>query len=128
MPVPWPRKFSSSVTADVTLTLATEVVVVTIPSVSADGADQVVRLVGWVVAQTGVGATTVTLRWRRTGLTGTLVGEANAITTAASSVFTLTHDGEDSPGDVASLAYVLTATAAGVAGTALSAYGLALVG
>lgn len=128
MTVSWQRVQSAQVTSDVVLTLATELVVATIPGVTTDGVAQVVRLLGYMVVTTGVGATTVTLRWRRTGLTGTLVGEANAITSAASTVFSWPHEAEDTPGEVASLAYVLTATAAGVAGTANFAYAVALIG
>lgn len=127
MPAPGTRSLSVFFTADVTLTLATEVVILTLPGVTTDGPGQTVRLYGVVQVTTGVGATTVTLRWRRTSLTGTLVGEANAITTAASTTFAFAHAVDDTPGEVASLPYVLTGTAAGVAGTAIQGEGLALV-
>jgi hypothetical protein len=119
MPGPIERPVSVFFTADVTLTLATEVVVMTTPGVNTAGVSQTCRIIGSVQVTTGVGATTVTLRCRRASLTGTLVGEANAITTAASTTFAFPFSFDDNPGEVASLPYVITATAAGVAGTAI---------
>jgi len=128
MPPPGVRVYSVFFTADVTLTLATEVVVLTLPGVTTDNTGQVARLTGNVIVTTIASATTLILRWRRTSLTGTLIGESNAITTAASTTFAFQYSVEDSPGEVASLPYVLTATAAGAAATAVQGDGLALVG
>ena len=127
MPGQIARPVSVFFTADVTLTLATEVVILTLPGINTENSGQTVRLNANVQITTGVGATTVTLRWRRQSLTGTLVGESNAITTAASTTFAFPYGVDDTPGEVASLPYVLTGTAAGVAGTAIQGEAFALV-
>lgn len=127
MPGALSRPVSVFFTADVTLTLATEVVVLTLPGISTDGAGQTIRLTSTLQVTTVAAATTVTLRWRRSSLTGTLVGEAPAITTAASTLFAIPFAVDDNPGEVASLAYVLTATAAGAAATATMGEALAII-
>jgi len=127
MPAAGTRKYSIFFTADVTLTLATEVVVLTLPGVTTDGINQVVALYSSIQVTTIAAATTLILRWRRSSLTGTLVGESNAITTAASTTFTFSYAADDAPGEVASLPYVLTATQAGSASTAIQGEALALV-
>ncbi len=127
MPGPISRPVSTFFTADVTLTLATEVVIMTLPGVNTENPSQTVRVFGSVQVTTGVGATTVTLRVRRSSLTGTLVGEANAITTAASTTFAFPFAVDDTPGEVASLPYVVTGVAAGVAGTAIQGEAMAIV-
>lgn len=121
------RIFNSFTAADVALTAATEAVVVTVPGISTDGPGQRVRLLGFITLLTAAGATTVTLRWRQTGLTGTLVGEANTITVAATTSYEWPHNVEDTPGEVASLPYVLTATVAGGNATAQMMMATALV-
>lgn len=121
MPTAIQRVYTVVNAGDVTLTLATEIVVATLVGVTLADPTLNILLEGVAQVTTGVGATTVTPRIRRTSLTGTLVGEANAITTAASSTIQIAHTEEDAPGDVASLVYVLTLTAAGAAGTSLHA-------
>lgn len=127
MAPPGTRTQSVSFTSDVTLTLATEVVVLTLPGVSTDNVSQTVRLIGTVYVTTIAGATTLTLRWRRSSLTGTLVGEANAITSVASTTNPYSLAFDDNPGEVASLPYVLTATQAGSASTAIAGEAVALI-
>ena len=127
MPGPIGRPVSTFFTADVTLTLATEVVIMTLPGINTENISQTIRIFGSVQITTGVGATTVTLRVRRTSLTGTLVGEGNAITTAASTTFALPFAVDDNPGEVASQVYVVTGTAAGVAGTAIMGEAMGIV-
>lgn len=71
-------------TANVTLTTTTETVIVSTPRRNAPRGD--VEVLVWACAQltTGAATTTVTPRIRRgTAITGTLVGEANAITVGA---------------------------------------------
>ena len=127
MPVQGQRVFSSAPVGDVALTAATEAIIVTLPGISTDGGGQTVRLFGFVNLLTAAGATTCTLRWRRTGLTGTLVGEANTITVAATTSYTFEQNAEDTPGEVASLPYVLTCTVAGGNGTGQTQSGTAFV-
>ncbi len=121
------RPVSIFTTGDVALASGVETVVLTTPGVNTDGPGQTVRLLGSLQLSTGVGATATTLRWRRGSLTGTLVGEANAITTAASSTFTLAHAVDDAPGEVASQVYVLTAQVTGGTGTCLAGEALVIV-
>jgi hypothetical protein len=127
MPGPISRPASQFFTGDVTLTAATEVVVLTIPGINTENISQTVRLLSSIQVTTIAGATTLTLRWRRASLTGTLVGEANAITSVASSTNTYTHAVDDNPGEVASLPYVLTATQAGSNSTAIQGEAIAIV-
>src|SRR5438128_1723853 len=117
MAPPGTRTYSVSVTADVALTSAVEATVLTLPGVNTDNVSQIVSLIGTVSILTAAGATSCTLRWRRSGLTGTLVGEANLITMAATTSFLPPLSFDDTPGEVASLPYVLTATMAGGNGT-----------
>lgn len=128
MPTSFQRIVSVVATGDVALPLATETVVATLPGVSPGDAGATIHLEGTAQVTTGVGATTVTPRIRRVGLAGALVGEANAITTPASSTLQIIHEEDDAPGDVASLVYVLTLTAAGVAGTCLHSALKAVIG
>jgi hypothetical protein len=128
MPPPAARPVSNLSTAATAYTLATEVLSGAAINPSLADPAQVVRLIGIIVATTGVGATTFTPRIRRGGLAGTLVGAAAAVTTPASSTVVLIVAGDDAPGDVASVNYVLTGTAAGVAATGVFAYLFAIVG
>ena len=127
MPGPISKPASTYVSSDTALTAATEAVVATIPGVNTEGASQTVRLIGHLKLTTAAGATGTTLRWRRGSLTGTQVGEANSITTAASTTFSLDHCVDDQPGEVASQVYVLTATVAGGNGTCIEAEAFALI-
>ena len=126
MPGPINRPVSIFFTADVTLTLATEVIVLTLPGISTESGGQVVRLIATIQVTTVAAATTGTMRWRRSSLTGTLVGEANAFTVVASTTTPFSHAVDDAPGEVASLAYVLTYTAAGSAATAIQGEAIAI--
>ena len=127
MPGPIGRPASVFFTADVTLTLATEVVVMTLPGINTENVSQTIRIFGSMQITTVASATTLTIRVRRSSLTGTLVGEGNAITTAASTTFAFPFGVDDNPGEVASLPYVVTATAAGAAATAIQGEAMAIV-
>lgn len=127
MPVPFTIVRSSSVTSDTALTAATEAVVATISGISPSSADQTVTLMARATILTGVGGTNVTLRLRRTALTGTLIGEADPTNIGASLSAEVTHSFDDQPGDVASLVYVLTATMAGGNATATDAWIMAAI-
>ncbi len=128
MPPPFQRVWSTTEAGDVTCPLATETVVATLNGVSVPDPGSAVRLHGTAHVLTGVGATTITPRIRRTSLTGALIGEADAIAVVASSIVAIVYDVDDLPGDVASLPYVLTLTCAGVAGTKNNSYLSAVVG
>lgn len=127
----WPRVFSIATTIDAAVTLAAETVIATLPGVSTPTPDAIVRLRGWAQITTGASTTAVTLRIRRVSLTGALVGEGNPISIASAAGGTDEYEilTQDSPGDVASFAYVLTAqqTAGGANGSALQSYLEALV-
>lgn len=127
MPAAGTRTVSVSTTTDVALTAATEAVVMTLPGISTDGPGQIVSITASLSLTTAAGATTTTLRVRRSSLTGTLVGEANATTTAATTTFAFPISFDDSPGEVASQPYVITATVAGGNGTFNAGSAIALV-
>lgn len=127
MPTPWARIVGAGTGTDTALTTATEAVIATVPGVNTDGPSQVIRLIGWVTLLTAAGVTGITYRWRRGSLTGTLVGEANSVNKAATTSYVDVHASDDTPGEVASQAYVLTATTAGGNGTAQAVEVVALV-
>ena len=127
MPAPGLRKVSVSTTVDVALTAATEAVILTLPGLSTEGPSQIISIFGSFSLTTAAGATATTLRVRRNNLTGTLVGEANAPSTAATSTFALPFSVDDSPGEVASQAYVVTATVTGGNGTSNAGQAVAVI-
>lgn len=126
-PVPVIREVASS--GDVACPLATETVVATLNGISTEDQSTRIDLHGFVQFLAGVGATTATLRIRRgVDATGALVGEGNPINTPASVATNLDIDVQDVPGAVAGQSYVLTCTAAGVAGTSQQEQLRAIVG
>lgn len=103
-------QYASFETADDTLTTTTETVVCTVSGVTT-GRRQDIRLRGWAQLTTGTNTTAVTARIRRgTTITGTLIGEANAITigAAAGSTEEFACDAVDPAVDMSSGSYVLT--------------------
>lgn len=101
---------SVQVTADTTLVTVAETVIATIGNVSNQSADGVIRFVGYASIIGGTNTTFATLRIRRgTGITGTIVGEADpaTLTGAAQGAFPILA--EDAPGEVGGVPYVLTA-------------------
>jgi hypothetical protein len=119
-------------TANVTVVGVTETVIATLAGVSTKTPTSSFTLLGWAQLTPGTDATSIKLAIRRTSVSGTLVGEANGETfgAAASQVRGQTIVSDDAPGDVASMAYVLTALQAGgtADGTALQGYLMALSG
>lgn len=120
------RELSTPVTTNVTLTTTTETVIATLSGVSSPRAGVKIRLHGWYQVTLGTATTAVTTRIRQgTGITGTLIQEANAeqISTAAASSEGHSIDVEDTLGEVANVSYVLTVeqTAATANGTVLQA-------
>lgn len=116
---------SSQEVANDTLVTTAETVVCTLDGISTPGR-RTVRVKGWVQVTTGTGATTLTPRIRRgTGVTGTLIDEANAITlqAAAGGTEELELTAEDEGVDLANASYVLTVQQAAATGngTALQA-------
>lgn len=83
MSVPQDAAATSSVT-DVTVTTTTETIAITSPAAILNYQTAHVFIVAWCQLTTGTATTTVTPRIRQgTLVTGTLVGEANAITIGA---------------------------------------------
>lgn len=126
------RTFRSDATADTSLVTTAETVIATLAGVTTKYGSESVRLRGWAQITAGTATTAITLRIRRSSVTGTLVGEANPIQggVAAASTSGLDIATTDTPGDVAGQTYVLTAqqTAATGNGTALQASLEAAVG
>lgn len=127
MPTPFPIARTSQVTADTALTAATEAVIATISGLSVSDPTQTITLSGRCTILTAAGGTNVTLRWRRTALTGAVVGEADPTNIGAALSAEITHAVDDQPGDVASMVYVLTATMAGGNATATDAWIMAII-
>lgn len=121
------RRFSAFAVADTALGLAAETVVATITGVIGEFSDGHVVLTGDVAVTGAAGTTNVTLRVRRGGVAGAIVGEA-AVTQDVGAVSVAAGIGveEDFVGGAPPV-YVLTATQAGAAGTATMADLVALV-
>lgn len=115
-PAPWQRTNKAFVTADTALVTTAETVVATLAGLSTQFADSVVMLRGWVDITTGTGVTGVTLRIRRTGVAGVLVGEGNIIAIGASTTGAFDVEATDNPGEIAGGVYVLTAQQAAATG------------
>lgn len=119
-----------SVLTDTTVTTTTETVLLTFGGMTVSGPDSRIAIFGLVSMTHGTGATAVTMRVRRgTTITGTLVGEANALSVTAGNSSEQNFGVLDSPGEVAGQQYVLTAqfTAATGNSTITSAMGTAVV-
>jgi hypothetical protein len=106
------HRYAADTTTDTTLVTTAETVVATLAGVSLPRAGHSVDLEGHVTLATGTATTGLTLRVRRDGLTGALVGETtpDAVEAAAGSVET--HDitaTDAAPGELANATYVLTA-------------------
>ncbi len=115
MPIPLAAA-SVTVTAAVAVVAATETIIATLPAISPPMLSPTIRLFGVLRMTTAALTTAVTLRIRRgTAITGVLVGTADAVIEAASTLINMTTAGEDSPGEVAGQQYVLTAQATGPA-------------
>jgi hypothetical protein len=116
-----PRSWSTLVTADQATVAGTEKVVATLSGVTPRRADSVIRLLGVVYATGAAGTTTLTLRVRRDGLTGAVVGEASVVALSGAVQGEASIQVEDAGRGEGSFTYVLTATIAGAAATVNSA-------
>lgn len=116
MPAPWQRTSKTAPTADTTLVTTAETVVATLSGISTQTPDAPVNLRGWLGIGTGASVTAVVLRIRRTGLTGTLVGEAVTLSAAAATNYSLDIECQDFPGEIAGGVYVLTVSQTGATG------------
>ncbi len=107
---------SAPVTVAVSVVGVTETVIATLTMANPPSGGFTARLLALLKFTAGTGQTSVTLRWRRNSLTGTVVGVAQAVNVTAANTSDNVHAAEDAPGDVANQVYVLTATQAGGAG------------
>lgn len=118
-------KASVEVDADTNLVNNVETVIAGPVAIPVLLGDRTVTISGHMVLTSDAAATGVTLRVRRgTTTAGTLVGEANALglSVAAGGTEEHNHSVDDAPGQTGQASYVLTATRAGAAGTAVCAY------
>lgn len=119
-----PIIYTSGTAGAVTLTTTAETVVATLQGVTTPFPGQVVKLYGLVLLTTGTSTTAVTMRVRRLTVAGTLVSDQTAQPVTAAVPGPNTYDVycEDSPGEVASFTYVLTATQTAAAANGASVY------
>lgn len=125
------QTFATQVTTDTPVTTTTETIALTTAAISTPGPGTNVSIQGIIEMTYGTGTTAVTVRVRRgTTITGTLVGEGNAYTVAAGNTSEQTFSVEDTPGEVAGQAYVVTVqqTGATANGTVVSAEAEVTVG
>lgn len=109
------RISSVDVTANITLALNTETVVATLAGITTLPGGARVLLDGTVLFDGAVGTTSGIVRIRRDSVTGTLVGEGQAVTVAGDVTVSIPVHAEDAPGEISGRSYVLTAEAAGAA-------------
>lgn len=125
------RQFGvTTFTTNVTLTTTTETSLVSSESVPAPRQTVTVCVLGWAQLTTGAATTTVTPRIRRgTTTSGTLVGEANAVTigAAAGSTEQFVALACEDRSDVASVEYNYTLTQAAATGNGTAVQGGILV-
>lgn len=103
--------YTADVSADTPLVTTAETVVATLTGVSMQRAGQTIDLYGHVSVTTGTATTSLVLRVRRGGVTGTLIGELETDTLAAAVGSTEDHDiheTETPTGELAGATYVLT--------------------
>lgn len=119
---------SVQATADTALVTVAETVIATLPGVSNQSADGIIRFMGYAVVTGGANTTFVTLRVRRASLVGTLIGEGDPATLTGAAIASVPIYAEDTPGEVGGVTYVLTAqlTAASANGSVQIASLLAL--
>lgn len=120
MPPPWIDSIlSTTVVASPALAAETTIAQIVLGSV-ADAGTQI-DLSGWAAFTVGTAGTAVRMRIRSGSITGTVVADSGALTggIAAAALVAQDVEGVDTPGDVASLVYVLTlqVTAATAAST-----------
>lgn len=90
--------------------LAAETIIAQVVVGSVADPSTTIELSGWAAFTVGTSGTACRLRIRRASLTGTVAVDTGATTqgVAAAGLDTLDVEGTDSPGEVASLVYVLT--------------------
>lgn len=121
------RRYTGPTTADTSVVTTTETVVATVTVATTPRDNARIQLKGFLQHTNGTNTTALTIRLRRgNGITGTVVGEANAeqISTAAGSTESHAIMAEDTPGEVVNQVYSLTIqqTGASANGSTLSAY------
>lgn len=127
----WNNVYDGFQTADTSVPNITETVALTISGINTPGPGARVKLHAELEMLTGTTTSAVTPRWRRgVDATGVLIGEGNPIGAGPTSVVNITHDVEDSPGELGNATYVLTVqqTGAGSAGTVQQVAGTATIG
>lgn len=119
------RTLATTGVTNATIVTTAETVVATLTGITTDNPSTIVYLEAYANIAVAAATTSLVLRVRRTGLTGTLVGAAQTTTVTASTTATELYQVVDTPGEVAGLTYVLTAvcTAAG-ANSTVNAVGL----
>lgn len=110
MPNPYPVLLPPSTTVVGSPAAAAETTVCSTTVGGVAGPTSRVLLIGFVAFTVGTNGTAVRLRLRNGSLTGTVVADTGALTggVAAAGLLALPILGVDSPGDVSSLAYVMT--------------------
>lgn len=118
MPNPFPVLLPPSTTIVGSPALAAETTVASTVVGGVAGPSSRVLLIGFVALTVGTSGTAVRIRLRNGSITGTVVGDTGAMTAVAANLVSFAVLGVDSPGDVSSLAYVMTAQV--TAGAAVS--------
>lgn len=122
------RQFNTQLSGTPTLTATTETVIMTLPGVSTNGAQDQVFVSGSMAVTAGTAATGVTVRVRRgTGITGTVIGTAEVDSVTAATTEPFPFDAFDTPGEVAGQQYVVTAQQVAATGNGTAIYGAAQI-
>lgn len=131
MPQPYPLIPMISTTVAASPALAAETTICTVTVGSVADATSLLDISGWAAFTVGTSGTAVRFRVRRGSLTGTVCADTGALTGGVVAAALLAQDvqGVDTPGEVASLAYVLTMqVTAGAGASTVSAVKLRIAG
>lgn len=116
MPAPFPILLPPSTTVVGSPALAAETTVASTVVGGVAGPTSRVLLIGFVAFTVGATGTAAQVRLRNGSITGTVVGNTGALTVVAANLVSFAVLGVDSPGDVSSLAYVMTLQITGGSG------------
>lgn len=108
MPNPFPTILPPSTTIVGSPALAAETTVASMTVGGVAGPSSRVVLIGFVAFTVGTSGVSARIRLRNGSITGTVVGDTGALTVVAANLVSFMVLGVDSPGDVSSLAYVMT--------------------
>lgn len=118
----WPVTAATTSTAETKAKEATETTILTLPAISTQNPNTKVIFDCTLVVLTGKEATGLVARIRRGTLTGTEIVKFAEVAQGAEKQVSISLNGEDEPGEVAGLAYLVTLVATASKGESTMKY------